>query len=150
MTLPATPPSTLVLDASIVLKWLLRDPEREQDTAVASRLMEATVSGRLPVLQPFHWLAEIAAVLSRLSPATAADDVVRLQALELPATDHPAVLRRACELAIRHRAHVFDTLYHAVALEEPEAVLVTADAGYWRAARGEGKVVRLEEWVESS
>jgi hypothetical protein len=33
------------------------------------------IRGELQILQPIHWLAEVAAVLARLSPQTAADDV---------------------------------------------------------------------------
>lgn len=137
---------TVVIDASVVVKWLLRDPEREVATEEATALMATVASGRLPILQPFHWLAEIAAVLSRLSPGTAADDVLHLQALGLPATEDPAVLARACRLATKHHRHVFDTLYHAVALESPDCVLITADKSYFRAARAAGRIALLEEW----
>jgi predicted nucleic acid-binding protein len=136
----------LVIDASVVIKWLLQDPEREEATARATALMESVASGRVDVLQPFHWLAEIAAVLSRLSPETAADDVVQVQAMDLPTTDDPSVLRRACHLAGRHRAHAFDTLYHAVALENDETVLVTADEDYCRRARSSGRLMLLDDW----
>lgn len=137
---------TLVIDASVIIKWLLQDPEREEATDRATALMEAVTGGHVSVLQPFHWLAEIAAVLSRLSPDTAADDLVQVQAMELPTTDDPTVLRRACQLAARHHAHAFDTLYHAVALEHDETFLITADRDYCRQARSSGRVMLLEQW----
>lgn len=137
---------TLVVDASVVIKWLFQDSAREGDTEQATGLMEAIVSGRLEVLQPFHWLAEIAAVACRLSPATAERDVQRIQALNFPATDHPAILSRACRIATESRTHAFDSLYHAVALETPGAVLVTADNAYYVAARPHGAIVPLAEW----
>ena len=137
---------TLVIDASVIIKWLLQDPARESATAEATALMEAVTGGRVQVLQPFHWLAEIAAVLSRLSPGTAADDILLVQALGLPTTDDPPVLKRACRLAAKYEAHAFDTLYHAVALESPEAVLITADAAYHRATVSAGRIRLLENW----
>ncbi len=137
---------TLVVDASVVMKWLLRDPGREADTERATELMEAVASGRLEVLQPFHWLAEVAAVACRLSPATAERDVQLIQALNLPATDHPAILARACRIATESRVHAFAALYHAVALETPDAVLVTADHAYYRLARPHGGILPLEDW----
>ena len=140
----------VVLDASVVIKWLLRDPERETATAQATALMQDIVAGRLAVLQPFHWLAEVAAVMCRLAPDTATDDVLRVQALQLPTTAEPRTLQHACDLAIRHRAHVFDTLYHAVALETPCATLVTADHGYLRATRDVGNIASLEQWARRS
>lgn len=137
---------TLVVDASVIIKWLLQDSGRESATEHATELMRAVVLGEVEVLQPFHWLAEVAAVACRLSPATAERDVLRIQALELPATDAPAVLARACRIATRSRTHAFDALYHAVALETPAAVLVTADDTYFRAARSLGGIVSLADW----
>jgi predicted nucleic acid-binding protein len=137
---------TLVVDASVVVKWLLTDPLRETETTQAERLMAAVLEGREAILQPTHWLIEVAAVLARLSPTTALDDVAMLQALELPTDDGPAVLARACRLAIDLQQHLFDTLYHAVALESSEATLVTADARYLAAGSALGRIVPLTEW----
>jgi predicted nucleic acid-binding protein len=139
----------LVLDASVIIKWLLKDPERETGTEKATQIMELVAWGELGALQPVHWLAEVGAVLARESPATAANDVTMLFALELPILSDPLVLRRAVDLAIELRQHVFDTLYHAVALEIPDATLVTADNRYLRAARGKGRILDLLDWVKS-
>jgi predicted nucleic acid-binding protein len=141
---------TLVLDASVIIKWLLQDSERESATDQATALMHAVALGEIEVLQPFHWLAEVAAVTCRLSPGTAERDVLRIQALDLPATDHPGVLARACRIAISSRTHAFDALYHAVALETPAAVLVTADDAYLRAARSLGGIVALADWQNAA
>ena len=137
---------TVVIDASVVIKWLLQDPEREAGTDKATHLMEVVIKGEQPVLQPTHWLAEVGAVLARESPSTAADDVTMLNALELPATDEPLVLRRGVELAIELKQHLFDTFYHAVALEHADSVLITADERYLLAARAKGRIVGLMDW----
>ena len=137
----------VVLDASVVLKWLLSDPEQEPDTERATALLQAVAAGRVDALQPVHWLVEVAAVLSRLSPATAADDVMALQAMELPTSEDLGVLRRACTLAVDTGQHLFDTLYHAVALESEETLLVTADERYLRAAGAAGCILPLREWT---
>lgn len=136
----------VVVDASVVVKWLVQDPSREEDTEKAERLMESVVKGEQPVLQPCHWISEVAAVLARASPDTAADDAAMLCALELPLADEPASLPRACELAVELKQHVFDTYYHAVALDTADAVLVTADERYLRAARAKGRVIHLKDW----
>jgi predicted nucleic acid-binding protein len=137
---------TVVVDASVVIKWLLEDPEREAGTEKATRLMEQITNGDQAALQPPHWIAEVGAVLARESPDTAADDVIMLSALELPATDDPIVLRRGVELATELKQHLFDTFYHAVALETPDTILVTADDRYLRAARAKGRIVHLMDW----
>ncbi len=138
---------TLVVDASVVVKWLLADPDREDDTNQAERLMAFVLGGGEAILQPAHWLIEVSAVLARMSPVTAVDDVERLQALELPIADGAAVLARACRLAIDLEQHLFDTLYHAVALEIPSAMLVTADEKYLAASARLGSIMPLAEWA---
>ena len=135
-----------VVDASVVIKWLLQDPEREADTDKATQLMESVTNGDQPVLQPTHWLVEVGAVLARESPGTAADDVGMLTALELPTTDELQVLRRGVELAMELKQHLFDTYYHGVALETPDCILITADERYLRAARAKGNIVSLMDW----
>lgn len=136
----------VVVDASVIVKWLLQDPEREAGTENATRLMKSITQGELTALQPPHWLAEVGAVLARESPNTAANDVTMLHALELAATDDPLVLKRGVELAIELNQHLFDTYYHAVALETPDATLITADARYLRAAQARGRVISLMDW----
>jgi predicted nucleic acid-binding protein len=97
-------------------------------------------------VQPVHWLAEVGGALARLSPKTAEEDVTMMQALGLPASDEPAILRRACRLAIDLHHHLFDTLYHAVALETANATLVTADRRYFDKAGRLGRIVDLAAW----
>jgi predicted nucleic acid-binding protein len=135
-----------VIDASVVIKWLLQDPEREAGTEKATQLMELVTNGEQPVLQPTHWLVEVGAVLARESPGTAVDDVGMLTALELPTTNELQVLRRGVELAMELKQHLFDSYYHGVALETPDCVLITADERYLRAARTKGNIVSLMEW----
>lgn len=135
-----------VVDASVVIKWLLRDPEREAGTDKATRLMELITNGQQAVLQPTHWLVEVGGVLARASPATAADDVEMLTALELPTTDDPQVLRSGVEIAMELKQHLFNTYYHGVALENADCTLITADERYLRAARAKGRIMGLMEW----
>jgi predicted nucleic acid-binding protein len=137
----------VVLDASVVLKWLLEDPAREPDTEKALALVESVIRGRLEVMQPLHWLADVAAVVARLAPQTAVHDVEMLSALEFPTTDDPNVIRRATSIAIETNHHLFDTLYHAVALEHEDALLVTADDRYYRKAERYGRIAALSDWV---
>jgi predicted nucleic acid-binding protein len=136
----------VVLDASVILKWLLEDLARERDTEKAFALVESVVSGRLEILQPVHWLAEVAAVAARLVPQTAVGDVEMLAAFEFPTTDSPTVIRRATSLAIETKHHLFDTLYHAVALEHADALLVTADERYYGKAECYGTIRALHDW----
>jgi predicted nucleic acid-binding protein len=136
----------IVLDASVILKWLIEDRLREPDTDKASALMESVVEGELEILQPVHWLVEVAAVAARLTPSTAVRDVELLATLEFPTTDDPNVIARATNLAIETKHHLFDTLYHAVAFEHEDAMLVTADDRYYAKAKRYGRIAALQDW----
>ena len=135
----------LVVDASVVVKWLFADPEREEHTELATTLMSSVVRQQVAAVQPVHWLAEVGAVLARSAPDKAEQDIVLLSALGLAVQDGPEILQRACRLAIDLNHHLFDTLYHAVALET-DSVLVTADEHYLSKARDIGRIMRLAEW----
>ncbi len=135
----------LVIDASVIIKWLFQDPEREADTERATALMAAVARGDHPVLQPPHWLIEVAAVIARETPERARHDLVLLEGLALPIRGDAPVLARACALAIDLGHHLFDTLYHAVALESG-ACLVTADDRYQRKAGALPGIRHLRDW----
>ena len=137
---------TVVLDASVILRWLLADPLHELDTDRAASLVRAVAVGELQILQPFHWLAEVIAVLARLSPDTVLEDALMLRAMEIPTSDEAPVLHRASSIAVQTGQHVFDTLYHAVALENDQAVLVTADERYRERTHQYGCIVSLAAW----
>ena len=140
----------VVADASVMVKWLLPSGESEADSDKAIALLSAVREGTIDLIQPPHWLAEVAAVLTRLSPQTVGDDVADLYAMELPVLDTPDVYLTACELARTLGQHVFDTLYHAVALETPSATLVTADERYYRKAAARGSILLLGRFVPPS
>lgn len=136
----------IVLDASVIIKWLIADPKIEEHTDKAQKIMLKIIENELQVLQPVHWLAEVGAVLSRLSPQTISEDMQELLALELPIINSNAVYYRACTLAIDLNHHLFDTLYHAVALETPNANLITADQRYLNKAKPLGNIISLADF----
>lgn len=137
--------TSLVVDASVVIKWLFPDRRGEQNTAMAINLLEHVRRQSIHLHQPMHWLAEVAAVAVRLSPNTAEEDVHDLRILDCTVHDSLAMYRTACRLSRDMGHHLFDTLYHAVALTVPDAALITADDRYYHKANGRGRIVRLEE-----
>jgi hypothetical protein len=54
-----------------------------------------------------------------------------------------AMLRRARSIAVVPGQHVFDTPYHAVALDNDQAVLITADERYLERAHQYGCIAAL-------
>lgn len=136
----------LVLDASVILKWLIGDADREPHTDRADEIFRGVQRNTIEVVQPPHWLAETAGVLARVSPATVEEDLADLHDLELEIAGSERVYLTAVRLAIELDHHLFDTLYHAVALELPDATLVTSDDRYLRKARRVGRIGHLSAW----
>ena len=136
----------LVLDASVIVKWIFPDDRKESNVAQALSILQGIKEGTIRVLQPPHWLAEVAAVVSRLAPEQASEAVGLLYAMELPILDEPEVYIRACELSALLDHHVFDTLYHAVALCQAETIFLTADMRYHRKAFAHGSIGMLRDF----
>jgi predicted nucleic acid-binding protein len=64
------------------------------------------------------------------------------------ASEDAIVLHRATRQAAALNHHLFDTLYHAVAIEH-RAVLVTSDVRYYAKAKDIGSIRLLSEFVIS-
>jgi predicted nucleic acid-binding protein len=135
-----------VADASVALKWFLPPTEAERDHDRAVALLQGVKSGHIVLREPPHWLAEVAAVLSRLTPAAARQDIENLWAMRIPVMETPELYVTANKLAISLDQHLFDTLYHAIALLSPDCTLVTADERYYRKARKEGSITLLRDF----
>lgn len=135
-----------VVDASVAVKWFLAGTGDEDHVSQAFQLLLGLREGRIALIQPPHWKAEIAAVLARRVPDTAAthlQDLLLIEGIEF--IDIPQVYRDAVELATRLRHHLFDTLYHATAFHA-DATLITADRRYYDKAAPLGQIVLLEQW----
>ncbi len=135
-----------VVDASVAVKWFLHGNPDEQHTDLALRILEQSVLGFVHMVQPGHFAAEVAAVLARLKPADAQDDLFDFLDIQYRTLTSPETYATALELALRYQHHLFDTLYHAVALHTPGAVLVTADQRYYNKTRLEGQICLLSDF----
>lgn len=136
----------LVLDASVAVKWFLPFNPDEDHADLALAILKRSVRGTVQLVEPVHFIAEVASVLARLRPAEARGDLFNLLDIERRTLDSPEIYATALELAQRHQHHLFDTLYHAVALHTPGATLVTADERYHAKARAEGRISLLADW----
>ncbi|MHC4073372.1 MAG: type II toxin-antitoxin system VapC family toxin [Planctomycetota bacterium] len=134
-----------VIDASVVVKWFFPESKTEPQSEQALALLAEIRAGSVEPLQPAHWFAEVAAVVTRLRPEIALEAIELLDAMELPVIDDVAIYKRASMLANDLGQHLFDTLYHALALESG-ATLVSADQRYYGKAKRLGHIVRLADW----
>lgn len=137
----------LVLDASVALKWFFRTAAAEADTEAAGALLDGVFAGRHRMVEPAHFAAEVGAVLARKTPFRAKASMLDLLNVAWTSVDSPDVLMHAVVLATRLQHHLFDTLYHAVALESDDALLVTADERYYRKSAHVGRIARLADFA---
>ncbi len=137
----------LVVDASVAIKWFFQNRDNETDCDLALIILESVGTGQTQLLQPPHFIAEVAAVLAREKPDEAQDDLFDLLYIECHISQEPEIYTTAIDLSIRYQHHLFDTLYHAVALHTPGSKFITADEAYWRKAQNMGQIVRLQDFV---
>lgn len=138
-----------VIDASVAVKWFAEGDWalREDDVEPALKILKASTSGTLDFYQPPHFLAEVAAVLSRLQPNQAQQSIDNLAQLNITWAAPTVAYAKAIDLACQLDHHLFDTLYHAVALSVPGAILVTADKRYFDKARHLGQIAFLADFI---
>jgi predicted nucleic acid-binding protein len=137
-----------VVDASVAVKWFVTGnwALREDHVDSARVLLRATAAGEVDLLQPPHFMAEVASVLARLKPHGASQDLADLADLDITSAEPTTALAAAVELAVRLDHRLFDTLYHALALATPGATLVTADRRYDDKARMQGSIAWLPDF----
>ncbi|HUI40448.1 MAG TPA: type II toxin-antitoxin system VapC family toxin [Terriglobia bacterium] len=138
----------LVADASVVAKWLFREP----DFAIARRVLERWTVGSLNLRAPEILAAEAAACIWK---RVIREGLPESQALELytrfweyaPTLDPIAdLVEPALALAIRHRHPIYDCLYVALAVKTGSELL-TADERVYRVFQPvTGSVRLLSNW----
>ena len=138
-----------VVDASVAVKWFAEGDWalREDPIDAALDILKASTRGTLDFYQPPHFLAEVAAVVARLKPERAQQYIDSLAALDITWAAPTVAYPRAIELAGNLNHPLFDTLYHAVALSLPGAVLVTADRRYFDKAQHLGQIAWLTDFM---
>jgi predicted nucleic acid-binding protein len=135
----------LVVDASVALKWFLGGQPTGLDVAQAEAVEAAIEQGATDLFAPIHWIAEVISVLARAKPDSVDDALLVLYDAQPIVIAGAAVLKRAAGLSTALNHHLFDTLYHAVALEE-QATLVTADEAYFSKAKDLGAIQLLRDF----
>lgn len=138
---------TVVVDASVIIKWIFPEKKEEEHLPQALHLLHAIRQAKVKVLQPAHWLAECIAVIVRLKPQIANEVIDLLDAMNFSTLDTPEVYRLASQLAEQYRHHLFDTLYHAVALENGYGTqFITADKLYYKKSSKKGSIIYLGDF----
>lgn len=134
---------SVVIDASVIVKWVFPEKSDEKHISQALQLLRAIQEDAVNVTQPPHWLAETIAVITRLQPKIAQDALVLLNAMDFPIDNSFEIYQTACNLAQKINCHLFDSLYHAIALNNGTSRFVTADEQYYKKASKFGGIILL-------
>jgi len=118
-----------VVDASVVLKWFLPEP----DNAAADFLLEQFLNGEAELIAPDLLLIETASALWKRATlrnelSTAESSFIYRDLLTLPISLTPtaSLAEAAFQLAVNHRHSVYDAVYCALAMERG-CSFITAD-----------------------
>ena len=135
--------SVVVVDASVVLRWLLVDePDREPALAVRDRIQ----AGRLEPRQPPHFPMEVASALvvaarvDRLDPSMVGPLVRSLDAFRLDRVDSHDFASAAAETALDLGLRLPDAGY-IVCARRTGGTLITADRRLFEVALRSGVAV---------
>jgi predicted nucleic acid-binding protein len=134
-----------VVDASVAIKWFFPDVEQEEHVTDAVDVLMGIGQGNIQLVQPPHWMIEVIAVISRLHPKMAADAIDLLDAMEISIAADTEIYKRASRLSSEINYHLFDTLYHALALEYG-GTLITADKRYYNKTHRLGNICLLADF----
>ena len=131
----------IVIDASVALKLVTREPGTDEAQALLDREGER--------LAPDWMLTEVASALANkmryegLSPSAARNSFAAVPAFIDRFVEAKPLLGRAMHLSAQLDHPLYDCLYLLIAIDE-EGVLITADDGLLKAARRGGYADRME------
>lgn len=138
----------VVVDASVAVKWLVREEHTDKALAIRNAWQDAQVAPVAPYLLPFEVANALHRKVSRgqLSVGDASRMIALLLGSRLELHQSPRLHVRALALASRlGQGAAYDAHYLALA-EEFACELWTADQRFQRAAEGVGNVHWIGEW----
>jgi predicted nucleic acid-binding protein len=138
----------IVPDASVLLKWVLRDPDEEERTP-ALALRGAWLDGDVELLVPTLWVYEVGNVLGLKQPATAGKLLAAMIDLRLPEQTAASYAEAIVDLMRSYGVTFYDAAYHALAVVRGGTML-TADRRYATKCYAAGHVRAIGDWQRSS
>jgi len=125
--------SDYVLDASVVVKWFLPEPDAEAARRLRNRALDCIAPDLLLLEAPNVFWKHV--VRGNLDLATAREAVETLSAAPIRLWGAESLFVEAFRLATDTRRSVYDCTYLALAIRE-SCPLVTADRRFYDALKG--------------
>ncbi len=142
------PVPLVVLDASVLLKWVLPWNE-EPDADKALLLRKAIADGDVRALMPSLWFYEVGNTVARRFPTHAPGWMSALMKFGFKeVSPSHRWLEKVLELTRRYEVSFYDAAYHSLAIIHGGS-FVTADTRYAARVAEAGSVVALGEWRPS-
>jgi len=135
----------IVIDSSVCVNWFAQSGGK-RNRAYAMELLHQVRTKQVHVVQPAIWRPHVIAALLRKRGVDPHAIVESLSTVESKDLNGSNVLHLATDIALKLRAELFDTLYHALAVEKG-IELVTANAGYAERAGHLGHIRLLSDWI---
>ncbi len=136
--------TTFVVDASVAVKWVVVEPERE----AAADLRALYEAEAVDLRAPRQIVEEVASALSKLyrrkklSVGQAESAYRKFEARKPRLVDDLNLVGAAFALSLRHQISVWDCLYLALAIDR-RADLITADQRFYRSVARHYPFVRM-------
>ena len=120
-----------VVDASVILKWVLGD-EQEADQSSAMKLLNAWGEGRCELAAPSLWIYETGNILGRLLNEDAQEKMELLMGLGIQNAECTPAMSTMIFSWMREKKVTFYDAAYLAAAHNLNAVLVTADQSFAR------------------
>lgn len=133
-----------IVDASIILKWVL-EKEKEPDHDKAAGLLRTWVSGAVGIAAPGLWTYEVANILGRALPDEADQKMKLLLDLKIDTVDCSKEMIHQCFTWMKeHRVTFYDAIYLAAAYAI-DAVLLTGDEKFFEKMKNDIRICLLKD-----
>lgn len=133
----------IVIDASVILKFVLRDDEDRREKAL--KILYGWLEGKYNIILPSLWLFEVGNILSKREPTHAGEILKRLLEYEYTEARITESLINIVLKLVREKGVTFyDAVYHAIAIQE-KGRFVTADKDYFERAKDRGHIQLLDQ-----
>jgi len=133
-----------VVDASIILKWVLGD-EKEPDHNIAMGILNAWEQGYAEILAPTLWKYEVGNFLGRALNNEASEKMGILLDLNIKSIELTDKMFQHCFLWMKHNSVTFyDAAYLAAAIESG-GTLITADEKFVNKMKRSGDIFLLRD-----
>lgn len=132
----------IVPDASVILKWVLKDDEMHREKALA--ILSGWLGRKYEIIVPSLWCYEVGNILTRRAPVYAGAIMEKLLQYEFPEIKITTpLLSLMIELTQKKKVTFYDAAYHAIAIME-KGKFVTFDKEYYNRTKDIGYIQLLD------